>query len=114
MSLGVGSAAPGYVSLLLVLLIVDAGYRTVRPGGSKSVASWFDASQRRLAMGIRQAGLPLGGMLAAAVLPSSPLPQCRRAVAVDRPGPVRRGPQPAIVTATPLLTRKPRRATGGG
>ncbi|GIH93288.1 MFS transporter [Planobispora siamensis] len=68
-SLGVGSAAQGYASLLLVLLIAGAGYSTVQPGGSKSVASWFDASQRGLAMGIRQAGLPLGGLLAAAVLP---------------------------------------------
>ncbi|WP_329520175.1 MFS transporter [Spirillospora sp. NBC_01491] len=64
-----GSAAPGYAALLLVLLIVGAGYSTVQPGGSKSVASWFDASQRGLAMGIRQAGLPLGGVLAAAALP---------------------------------------------
>jgi MFS family permease len=68
-SLGVGSLAPGYASLLGVLLVVGAGYSTVQPGGSKSVASWFDASQRGLAMGIRQAGLPLGGVLAAVVLP---------------------------------------------
>lgn len=65
----VGSAAPGYLPLLLVLLVVGAGYSTVQPGGSKSVASWFDTSQRGLAMGIRQAGLPLGAALASAVLP---------------------------------------------
>lgn len=65
----VGSAAPGFVSLLLVLLLVGAGYSTVQPGGSKSVASWFDASQRGLAMGVRQAGLPLGAALASATLP---------------------------------------------
>jgi MFS family permease len=69
-ALAAGSAAPGYVSLLVVLLIVGAGYSTIQPGGSKSVASWFDASQRGLAMGIRQAGLPLGGVLAAFALPS--------------------------------------------
>lgn len=69
-SLGAGSMAPGYVSLLLVLLLVGAGYSTVQPGGSKSVASWFDESQRGLAMGIRQAGLPLGGVVAAAVMPA--------------------------------------------
>jgi predicted MFS family arabinose efflux permease len=68
-SLGVGSTVQGYAPLLLVLLIVGAGYSTVQPGGSKSVASWFDTSQRGLAMGIRQAGLPLGGVFAAAVLP---------------------------------------------
>jgi predicted MFS family arabinose efflux permease len=67
--LGVGSLAPGYTSLLAVLLFVGAGYSVVQPGGSKSVASWFDASRRGLAMGIRQAGLPLGAALASAVLP---------------------------------------------
>ncbi|GII76639.1 MFS transporter [Sphaerisporangium rufum] len=70
LALAAGRAAPGYVSLLVVLLIVGAGYSTIQPGGSKSVASWFDASQRGLAMGIRQAGLPLGGVLAAVALPA--------------------------------------------
>ncbi|MEO3749442.1 MFS transporter [Streptomyces sp. B6B3] len=67
--LGVGSLAPGYAWLLVVLLVVGAGYSTVQPGGSKSVASWFHASQRGLAMGVRQAGLPLGAALASAALP---------------------------------------------
>ncbi|MBB4701529.1 MFS transporter [Sphaerisporangium siamense] len=67
--LTLGSTAPGYASLLVVLLVVGAGYSSAQPGGSKSVASWFDASRRGFAMGIRQAGLPLGGALAAAVLP---------------------------------------------
>ncbi|GGO37748.1 MFS transporter [Streptomyces lasiicapitis] len=64
-----GGAAPGYVSLLCVLVVVGAGYSTVQPGGSKSVASWFEGSRMGLAMGIRQAGLPLGAALASAVLP---------------------------------------------
>ncbi|WP_245239198.1 MFS transporter [Streptomyces sp. MZ04] len=65
----VGSAAPGYVPLLCVLIVVGAGYSTIQPGGSKSVAAWFDTSRRGMAMGIRQAGLPLGAALASAVLP---------------------------------------------
>jgi predicted MFS family arabinose efflux permease len=69
LALGAGSLAPGYPALLVALLVVGAGYSSVQPGGSKSVASWFDASQRGLAMGIRQAGLPLGAALASAVLP---------------------------------------------
>ncbi|MGY0057593.1 MFS transporter [Streptomyces sp. LZ34] len=68
-ALCVGSLASGYAALLIVLLVVGAGYSTVQPGGSKSVASWFDASQRGVAMGIRQAGLPLGAALASALLP---------------------------------------------
>jgi len=46
------------------------GYSTAQPGGSRSVASWFSAEQRGFAMGIRQAGLPLGGAAASAVLPA--------------------------------------------
>ncbi|MFF4194458.1 MFS transporter [Nonomuraea sp. NPDC001831] len=69
-ALAAGSVAPGYVSLLVVLLVVGAGYSAIQPGGSKSVASWFDGSKRGLAMGIRQAGLPLGGVLAAFALPA--------------------------------------------
>jgi hypothetical protein len=60
-ALGLGSLAPGYAALLGALLLVGAGYSTAQPGGSKSVASWFDTGRRGLAMGIRQAGLPLGG-----------------------------------------------------
>lgn len=67
--LGAGSLVPGYAALLCALLVVGAGYSSVQPGGSKSVASWFDASQRGFAMGVRQAGLPLGAALASAVLP---------------------------------------------
>ena len=59
----------GYLPILGVLLIVGAVYSTAQPGGSKAVSSWFSSRQRGLAMGIRQAGLPLGGALSAAILP---------------------------------------------
>ncbi|MCL7931075.1 MFS transporter [Halomonas llamarensis] len=58
--------AESYWAMLLFLVIVGAGYSTAQPGGSKSVAAWFDKSQRGFAMGIRQAGLPLGGAWATA------------------------------------------------
>jgi predicted MFS family arabinose efflux permease len=63
------TTASSYTSLLLFLVVVGAGYSTAQPGGSKSVSRWFASSQRGFAMGIRQAGLPLGGALAAALLP---------------------------------------------
>lgn len=61
--------AGSYGAILLFLVVVGAGYSTAQPGGSKSVAQWFDKAQRGFAMGIRQAGLPLGGALAAVVMP---------------------------------------------
>jgi sugar phosphate permease len=58
-----------YPVLLACLLVVGAGYSTAQPGGSVSVSQWFPGSERGLAMGIRQAGLPVGGAIGAAVLP---------------------------------------------
>lgn len=64
------SLATSFTSLVIFLLIVGAGYSTAQPGGSKSVAVWFPTDQRGLALGIRQSGIPLGGAIAAGLLPS--------------------------------------------
>jgi MFS family permease len=55
--------------LLLCLFLIGVGYSTAQPGGSKAVFHWFPARERGLAMGVRQAGLPLGGAIAAAIFP---------------------------------------------
>jgi predicted MFS family arabinose efflux permease len=59
-----------YAVLLLWLFIAGLGYSATQPGGSKSVSTWFRGDRLGLAMGIRQAGLPLGGAIAAAILPA--------------------------------------------
>lgn len=64
-----GAYTTTYAALLICLFFVGAFYSSAQPGGAKSVASWFPSSQRGFAMGIRQAGLPLGGALAAVLLP---------------------------------------------
>lgn len=63
------SAGQSYVWLLIPLMVGGTGYSASQPGGSMVVAAWFPTHQRGLAMGVRQTGLPLGGALAAAVLP---------------------------------------------
>ncbi len=68
-SIFAASRAQSYELLLACLIISSVGYSTVQPGGGKAVASWFAPNQRGLAMGIRQAGLPLGAALATLVLP---------------------------------------------
>lgn len=72
--LGVGVAlattAGTYAAILALLLLGGTGYATAQPGGSSAVAGWFTGRRRGLAMGIRQTGLPLGGALAAALLPT--------------------------------------------
>jgi len=55
--------------LLLCLFVAGLGFSATQPGGSKSVSAWFRGDRLGLAMGIRQAGLPLGGAVAAAILP---------------------------------------------
>ncbi len=62
--------SPSYGVLLVILLAGGGGYSASQPGGSKVVAAWFADHQRGLAMGIRQTGLPLGGAIAAALLPA--------------------------------------------
>ena len=39
-------------------------YSVSQPGGSKVILKWFRKENRGLAMGIRQAGIPIGGALA--------------------------------------------------
>ena len=63
------TAAPSFLVLSGALFVIGLGYSTVQPGGSRSVSQWFKSEQLGVAMGIRQAGLPLGGAAAAAVLP---------------------------------------------
>jgi predicted MFS family arabinose efflux permease len=56
--------------LLLCLFVAGLGFSATQPGGSKSVSAWFRGDRLGLAMGIRQAGLPFGGAVAAAILPA--------------------------------------------
>ena len=64
------AASHHYTALLFWLFIAGLGYSATQPGGSKSVSAWFRGGRLGLAMGIRQAGLPLGGAVAAAILPA--------------------------------------------
>ncbi|WP_144152856.1 MFS transporter [Paraburkholderia sp. BCC1885] len=64
------SAFTGYGALTAAMLLMGAGYSPIQPGGSKAIYHWFPAQERGLAMGIRQAALPLGGACAALFFPS--------------------------------------------
>jgi len=61
--------ASSYGALALTMLVMGLGYAPIQPGGSKAVYHWFPARERGLAMGIRQAALPLGGACAAVFFP---------------------------------------------
>jgi sugar phosphate permease len=68
-ALAVAAFASGYGALLLLLGIAGAAGASVNSASGRAVMSWFDSSQRGLALGIRQTALPLGGAAAAVALP---------------------------------------------
>ena len=53
----------------ILLLLSGIGYSSVSPATTKGVMRWFPAQGRATAMGIKQTGIPLGGILAASTLP---------------------------------------------
>ncbi|EJR17933.1 MFS transporter [Bacillus paranthracis] len=59
----------GFNGLLFVLLLTGMFYSVSQPGGSKVILKWFRKENRGLAMGIRQAGIPIGGALAGVLIP---------------------------------------------
>ncbi|ATI54133.1 MFS transporter [Bacillus cereus] len=59
----------GFNGLLFVLLLIGMFYSVFQPGGSKVILKWFPKENRGLAMGIRQAGIPIGGALAGVLIP---------------------------------------------
>ncbi len=56
--------------LLLWLFVYGVGYAAVTPAGSHAILFFFDPRSRGTAMGIRQTGVPLGGVVGAILLPS--------------------------------------------
>lgn len=59
-----------FATLALLLALAGLGYGSGQTAGTKAVASAFGLRARGVAMGIRQSGLPLGGMLAALLIPA--------------------------------------------
>jgi ACS family hexuronate transporter-like MFS transporter len=63
------SLAPLFVLLLAFVLLMGIGIATPTPAGSTAVRGAFPLRLRGTVMGIRQAGFPLGGFVAALLLP---------------------------------------------
>lgn len=63
------ATAPQFIVLLPLLLLVGVTSATPTPAGSTAIISAFSGRDRGLVMSIRQTGIPLGGALAALLLP---------------------------------------------
>ena len=63
------STATSYAALALLLVAGGFGYGLLNPTSTKAVMAWAPAAHRATLVGLKQVGLPLGGMLGAALLP---------------------------------------------
>ena len=59
------SQATGFPMALAALALMGIGYSISNPATARGVFDWFPPERRATAMGIKQVGVPLGGILAA-------------------------------------------------
>jgi sugar phosphate permease len=67
--LAAAAFAPGWVSLTALLALAGAAGTSTNSASGRAVMAWFGAGERGLALGVRQASIPLGGAVAALALP---------------------------------------------
>jgi predicted MFS family arabinose efflux permease len=63
------SGARAFAPLFLLLVPAAVGAAAGSPGGTRALAVWFPVAQQGMAMGIRQTGVTLAGVVAAVMLP---------------------------------------------
>ncbi|HET7343533.1 MAG TPA: MFS transporter [Methylomirabilota bacterium] len=63
------AAAPGFAAFLLFLVCAGIGWSVVNPALGKAIMDVFPMRERGVAMGIKQMGLTLGGLVGALALP---------------------------------------------
>jgi hypothetical protein len=68
LSLLAAAAVQNYVWLVVCIFVFAIGYAPVMLAGGRAILAWFKRD-RGFAMGIRQTGVPVGGLLGAIVLP---------------------------------------------
>lgn len=65
----VAATTSAYWLLLVLFLLAGFGSGASGPGGSRAIAAWFPIRLRGRALGVRQGGSALGGLVAAFALP---------------------------------------------
>ena len=64
------SAAPTFGLLVTFMIVAGVGYGALNPTSTTAAMSWFPPRQRATVVGLKQVGLPFGGMLGAVMLPA--------------------------------------------
>lgn len=72
LALVAASVVPNYIWLVLWIFVYGAGYASAMPAGGRAILMWF-TRDRGFAMGIRQTGVSLGGLVGAIALPLAAL-----------------------------------------
>ncbi len=67
--LAAAAYAPSFAWLVVLLGLAGIAGGSVQSGSGRAVMGWFSAQERGLALGIRQTAVPIGGAVAALVLP---------------------------------------------
>jgi MFS family permease len=62
--------SPIVAMLIVALVVLGIGVGTATPSGTSAIRAVFARDERAFAMGVRQMGIPIGGLLAALFLPS--------------------------------------------
>jgi sugar phosphate permease len=69
-SLAVAATVNGFAALVATLVATGAFGASVNSASGRSVMHWFGPEERGLALGIRQAAIPIGGFAGAVALPA--------------------------------------------
>jgi predicted MFS family arabinose efflux permease len=64
------SAAGSFPALVALMIAAGFGYGMLNPTSTKAVMGWAPPARRATLVGLKQVGLPFGGMLGAALLPA--------------------------------------------
>ena len=67
-SLIVASAIPSFTWILIWFAVYGMAFAAINPVGSHAILFFFKPEERGLAMGVRQMGMPLGGVFGAIIL----------------------------------------------
>jgi sugar phosphate permease len=70
LSLAVAATVNGFAALVAALVATGAFGASVNSASGRAVMHWFAADERGLALGIRQAAIPIGGFVGAVALPA--------------------------------------------
>jgi MFS family permease len=67
--MALAASSTSLATLLTLLVFGGFGFSVLNPATGKAVVEWFPPRERGMAMGIKQTGLTLGGLVAALALP---------------------------------------------